>query len=98
MGERTLGPWIVDDTGLTVWGRPYGPRSKSRVADAVAGLYEERKANAHLIAAAPDLLKTSIFAQRLMCGFICFSRLGEPTRHAYQCLDMQTAIAKAKGE
>ena len=59
---------------------------------------EERNANANLIAAAPEMLAALESSANLLCGFICKHRLGDPIKHADQCVANYAAIAKAKGE
>ena len=48
--KRTAGPWRIGDAGLTV----FGPPNDNRAPDTVA--ITSNRADAHLIAAAPQLL------------------------------------------
>ena len=58
MGRHTPGPWRIGDAGMTV----YGPKVDGEFPRMLAGSSEsmpreERRANARLIAAAPELLE-----------------------------------------
>ena len=52
MSQHTPGPWRVGDAGATV----FGPKSDKPAPEIVATV--KHKANARLIAAAPELYKT----------------------------------------
>lgn len=62
MTKHTKGPWRIGDVGMTI----FGPKSSQPAPVMIASLLpptprvnsEERKANAKLIAAAPDMLAT----------------------------------------
>ena len=62
---HTPGPWRIGDAGNTVFGPPNGSPSPERVATVHGGTRDQvaidraliMKANARLIAAAPELLK-----------------------------------------
>jgi hypothetical protein len=54
MDPHTPGPWRVGDAGHTVFGPPNGTPFPATIA--TLGKRDEFKANAKLIAAAPDLL------------------------------------------
>lgn len=58
MSEHTPGPWTVVVSGLAVWSisKPPGQNGVIALCDSVARPYAENKANARLIAAAPELL------------------------------------------
>jgi len=95
MSKHTPGPWEVDletgeiNGGCAVLGAVYGgddfPCSEEDMS-------EECKANARLIAAAPDLLKA---CKGVLIGLKAYETLGRKNIH----LDaLRAAIAKAEGE
>ena len=51
--NHTSGPWRIGDAGHTIFGPPTGEPAPQRIADLAP---VDRKANARLIAAAPDML------------------------------------------
>lgn len=53
--KHTQGPWRIGDAGTTVFGPPNGNPSPLRIADIAKT--PEYRANARLIAAAPELLE-----------------------------------------
>jgi hypothetical protein len=60
--QHTPGPWRVGDAGATVFGPNNGEPAPKIIANVGRGAFpaERNKANAHLIAAAPDLLAALI--------------------------------------
>lgn len=87
-GKYTPGPWIA--SGSTIW-KTDADGNEDEIADAWDhGRGEEQtQANAHLIAAAPDLLEAaiSLVANLEEGDFISITRIDA----------MNTAIAKAEG-
>lgn len=65
MSAHTLGPWRVGDAGHTVFGPPNGKPSPECIAD-VSPRRPAFRANARLIAAAPDLLAACSLALDLI--------------------------------
>lgn len=59
-----------------------------------------QRANARLIAAAPDLLEALETAASHVCSLLCPSvkRTGEEWTHSKECEQVRAAIAKAKGK
>ena len=51
--NHTSGPWRIGDAGHTIFGPPTGEPAPQRIADLAP---VDRKANARLIAAAPEML------------------------------------------
>ena len=90
MSKHTPGPWTASEVGLihTVSGTPVAHMSSPSL---LAGSLFEAEANARLIAASPDLLKTAKLAdQRLAArGDLIFKG---NTRG-----QLRAAIAKAEG-
>jgi hypothetical protein len=90
--KHTPGPWRIGDAGMTV----FGPKVEGKLADIVAQLFRPkttaesqiRKANARLIAAAPDLLE-ACRAGLSVC---------EAESANWQAEIIRAAIAKATGE
>jgi len=60
MSKHTAGPWRVGDAGHTVFGPPNGEPSPETIASV------KKRANARLIAAAPDLLNALTHAVVLL--------------------------------
>lgn len=89
MSKHTLGPWIVDDSGdgeYEVW----APNVNTTDAIVTLGMSEEDAANAHLIAAAPEMYE----ALRELCDECDHMRddfMRSLVRHA------RAALAKAEG-
>ena len=90
MSKHTPGPWIIEAQGI------YANGGNKRVATAMSHEHEidwpTTKANARLIAAAPELLETlqaALEALRSSAGFDEISNAKEQAR---------TVIAKATGE
>jgi len=85
MSKHTPGPWMIDKAGDIYAGEP----SEGTRVD-VMNYWGTDGANAHLIAAAPDLLEALEQAHREMTSHA----VGTMPKHCYMC----KAIAKAKGE
>ena len=111
MSEHTPGPWNVDDSlardggefGIAILA-PYGRMQHVRIADMPPGeVGDETRANATLIAAAPDLLA----ALRGLLDSLCDSDIDDLEDHdlgqghdAAGCVlcEARAAIARATGE
>ena len=96
----TQGPWITKIGGLTSWAiaAPYAPLSKHYVAHA-AGV-DSSVANAHLIAAAPDLyeaLKTARSQIVLLGGDAMEDEFGDAIQSAVLG-EIDAALSRARGE
>lgn len=94
--KHTPGPWRIGDKGMTVFGPLTDQPSPIAIANLIpptprAGI-EEREANAHLIAAAPDLLAASEQAAALL------KELAHDGAENPELEILRKAIAKAKGE
>ena len=89
----TPGPWLVDENITDARSRGY-IRGENRVAVARANStgrgYSEMKANARLIAAAPDLLATAKYALSQL------EAMGQITNTGDVCGALREAIAKAE--
>jgi phosphoribosylamine-glycine ligase len=92
--KHTAGPWRVGDAGATVFGPPNGNPSPETVARVT------KKANARLIAAAPELLAAIVQAVE-SAGFSLSGptdkRAAEHGEPAWVC-NARAALAKARGE
>ena len=97
MAEHTPGPWRVGDAGTTIFGPPNGNPSPIMVAQRV------RRANARLIAAAPELL-AALEGCRGYFEWMAAQQTEHLTSGAAYAPDaawlqpIRAAIAKAKGE
>jgi hypothetical protein len=110
MSGHTPGPWRVEEGTTLIWGKcnpddqstfgmgypitlcqitPSGSWAKGPDAD-------EGKANAHLIAAAPDLLDQLDFARSLLV--LQMRVLGEDVEASPLIAEMDAALAKARGQ
>ena len=96
--QHTPKPWTLGTAGKIIGN---GIDGQSLVAQ-TWGYHEcppEFRFNAYLIIiAAPDLLAELDTSANLLCGFICRHRLGDPVKHADQCIANYVAIAKARGD
>lgn len=101
MSEHTPGPWSVEDASAIharkrdIWIETAAKRLAGVDTDWGTGSphtipHNEALANAHLIAAAPDLLETLEYARGIVA-----MELGEESAHLRP---LDAAIAKAKGE
>lgn len=94
--KHTPGPWTALQASITTVGVPgRGAVAQIRETPCARGLYltsEIAMANAHLIAAAPDLLAALELAQRIIFQ-TCAVKASSP-EYGIIC----AAIAKAKGE
>ena len=100
--EHTPGPWIVkfDDDHATITKPDFEPGHA--IAHVSTWNDAELKANAQLIAAAPDLLAAckSLLSEPFGCPFCDSGRLRNSERiHTLDCayVLLQNAIAKAEG-
>jgi hypothetical protein len=87
--SHTPGPWRIGDAGHTVFGPPNGSPSPRTVATVVP--HNDRRDNARLIAAAPDLLAVCRSAANW------FGELGNDDGAQGLLDDLLAAIAKAEG-
>ena len=94
---HTKGPWRTGDVFGTVFGPPNGNPSPQTIATIAPG---DKRANARLIAAAPDLLATIVQAVEAS-GFAISgptdTRAAEHGEPAWVC-NARAAIAKATQE
>ena len=90
MAEHTPGPWIVVGSGFMV--STCANHKRCQAIDATRSGYtrDEDNANAHLIAAAPELLAA---LKEIAKGKGEFSR--DPLEHASNTIDSMKAIANA---
>ena len=87
--SHTPGPWKVTENY----------RECIEGADGGTVAWYVATANAHLIAAAPDMLADCADAQKKVCLFMCDAHpLAGPSTHCELCLRMQATIAKAKAK
>ncbi len=104
MNEHTPGPWKVDietgeicSPGPVVLGTIYGaddfPCNETDIS-------EECKANARLIAAAPDMLQALRKALESVCSLKCPSvwKTGQLQPHCDECKHINDIIQKATGQ
>lgn len=91
MPKHTPGPWRVGDAGTTVFGPPNGMPAPDRIAS-MANRGEHTKPNAHLIAAAPDLLAACEAAT------LALANIGKPGMLSAAQHTLRAAIARATGE
>ena len=108
--SRTPGPWEVKYgtsvdavSGHVVAMRPEQLTGGDKHAWKYAASYEEQKANAHLIAAAPDLLAVAeellaLVEEFIECGFVGDPRNPEASMNGEDLQRARAAIAKARGE
>lgn len=87
VGGYTPGPWRVGDAGVTVFGPPNGNPAPKRIADMAKT--PEYKANARLIAAAPELLEAleALLADKYLADPINADRMAQA----------RAALANARG-
>jgi len=98
--SHTPGPWRIGDAGNTVFGPPtsaISPRTVARIPKVPlpckVSEIDENIANAHLIAAAPELL--SVLEQ---CLVALIDETGNVPRREYDAsVAAREAIARAKG-
>ena len=95
--EHTPTPWKVNQHGL-ISSTQYWIGHVNLTTSYLCPPLHERLANAPLMAASPDLLTQLEISANLLCGFICRHRLGDPVKHADQCIANYAAIAKARGQ
>jgi len=91
MSKYTAGQWTAENWARPECGPVYGIRDKSG-EDIVSGVIES-KANAVLIAAAPELLETTWELMTWMC-----EHTGPADGTRDMLIKARQAIAKAKGE
>ena len=87
MSGHTPGPWVYNGNTVQSAGRHYS--STLIATTSMAPHFEQAKANARLIAAAPELLEALIDAQEALCDLPLMAPI---------VLKMRAAIAKATGE
>ena len=85
MRQHTPGPWRVGDAGATV----FGPKSDKPVPEIVATV--RHKANARLIAAAPEMLEL------LKCYIGAHKSMTPQTLERYDA-EARALLAKMRGE
>lgn len=85
--KHTPGPWRVGDAGHAVFGPKDSGMYQNSPVTIVQGL--ANKANAHLIAAAPELLEALEIALKVGVASLC---------EIEQIIQIEKAIAKARGE
>lgn len=99
-GKHTPGPWTASGTQVCTWTKEnyttnvpftYDPPLPAPSRQWTEKLVSEAKANAHLIAAAPDMLEA------LESALLELKRLDDDGS-AYDRMKIRNAIAKAKGE
>lgn len=113
MGKHTLGPWIVEQSDKTpIYVSPLDRREDISICQVLVIDEDEQsdggewingdqtKANAHLIAAAPDML--AALEAAIECGMVPTSSAKEGgamhyVRQAHVADQIRAAIAKAKG-
>lgn len=93
--KHTPSPWRVEEDS-TIYGSRKDKGDKFEIADC-KGYKEEREANAHLIAAAPELLGALINADWLI-DELTQTTLTEDSEYLEIFAQIKQAIAKAKGE
>lgn len=97
MSEHTPGPWRVHDEFILAGGEGRGGRVIAMNHDRIHYECEpENEANAHLIAAAPDLLAACIdtLVEMREAGWTCSCSAGYPA--CAKC-KIRAAVAKAQG-
>ena len=97
----TPGPWIFDNNEgygqNNIWSRmtPTGAGKPGPLVATAVGDSAEAEANAHLIAAAPDLYAALELILPLGKGYVAANNVGN--NRAF-IADAETALAKARGE
>jgi hypothetical protein len=86
--KHTTGPWRIGDAGITVFGPPNGKPSPEIIATDI-----RNKANARLIAAAPELLEALQGVTRILEAFSYTTTLGKTQAQRLEAA--RAAIAKA---
>jgi|SanBayMetagenome_1026888.scaffolds.fasta_scaffold00750_8 hypothetical protein len=99
MSKHTPGPWFYAESEV---GTPFVDSESVGDLSAVALPLDEQKANAHLIAAAPDLLAAlEDLLPDLQCWCdVAFTARGkhQPNTLCHHEENVKAAIAKAKGQ
>lgn len=85
--KHTPGPWRIGDRGQTVFGPPNG----NPVPEIIASV--NRRGNAHLLAAAPELLEASKAVEE---AYGCECLDGEATGHCPMCI-LRAVISRIEG-
>ena len=104
MSWYTPGPWKNHGRQPNVGGLPHSAVAAktllARVYSEAYGDVVQEKANADLIAAAPDLLEALKASADSFCSYCCPSvwKTGDDQPHSEQCKANRAAIAKAEGE
>lgn len=92
--KHTLGPWRTGDLFKTVFGPPNGKPSPRTIARDIC-----TKADAQLIAAAPEMLDALLLAQKALNAAPSFRVSLEPRMNSYDVAAIvDRAVNKAKGE
>lgn len=86
--KHTQGPWVFDDT----WGLIMADNGATEIAACHAGRGADAKANARLIASAPELLMIA----RAYCNHLKTSAQADSEVATYE--HIKSVIAKATGE
>ena len=96
----TPGPWIVcPDVGLQIPVASVAKEGLKRNVSHVAGIRNgEGAANAHLIAAAPDLYKALAHLEPYLDAIVCYASTIEEHPPNGFILETKAALAKARGE
>jgi hypothetical protein len=104
MGEHTPGPWRhgrLDMTTITEREVKfvYGPGNSPNLVAMADCSKDEWRANARLIAAAPELLEAlrELPGRDPREGLPCWCGAKEPQNHHDYCMKARAAIAKAEG-
>lgn len=104
--SHTPGPWALGqkphEQGTMIDIDAVGMRQHGAIAVAVWRMEQEERspdmeANAHLIAAAPELLEALIAMEREKPDYMTRNNLGDPSEETTNRM-ARAAIAKAKGE
>lgn len=97
--KHTPGPWTVGDVGIyfrdgvSIMGNgEFGGAVATTTRDEWSGAENPAFANAHLIAAAPEMYEALKQAHELLCGRCCGGG-----HHCGECFNALAAIAKAEG-
>ena len=91
MSKHTPGPWALSSGASHVIAARGGGICK---LDSIHGAYQDQAANAHLIAAAPDMLEA---LKRIEYGLTQDARTADGWTKADAVACAQAAIAKAEG-
>jgi hypothetical protein len=93
--KHTKGPWMSFDAGTVVITDDHQSLLIADLSGCEVAAIAERQANAHLIAAAPELLGALKALRKEAVECAGYGTGGEALRAAWECADL--AIAKAEG-